>query len=82
MKPPTHIQQRASGSGFSQRRCTSPSRDRSPQGLGRSSGGCGRVGGSGDILEEMGVEVGEEVWDVEQRVDFAGDKIWSVKKIK
>jgi hypothetical protein len=23
---------------------------------------------------------GEEVWDVEQRVDQEGDKIWSVKK--
>jgi hypothetical protein len=33
MRPPTHIQQRTSGSGFSQRRCTLPSREWRPQGV-------------------------------------------------
>jgi hypothetical protein len=37
--------------------------------------GSGEVGGGWDILLEMG-----GVWDVEQRVDWEGDKEWTVKK--
>lgn len=39
-------------------------------------------GGRGDILEEMGGEVGRRygIW-YSQRVDWEDDKIWSVKKL-
>jgi hypothetical protein len=53
-----------------------------PQGVGRSGEVRVEDGGRGDILEEMGGEVGRRygIW-YSQRVDWEDDKIWSVKKL-
>jgi hypothetical protein len=74
MKPPAHIQQRTSGSGLSERRCTKPSRDLRLQGMGRSGGV-----GSGDILLEAGFGGRSRMWN-SQRVDLDEDKVWTGKK--
>jgi hypothetical protein len=77
MRFPTHRLKRTVRSGLSERRYSLPSRDRKPQGGGRS-----RVvedEGCGDTLEDM--DRRRYGISNSQRVDREVNKFWTVKKL-